>query len=732
MKRFLCLLLTFCMLLPCLAGCSVELPDFINEFLSTIPEQKDNTPTGGFWDGLFGTEPAEDLCIADQPKEVTDPLLLSQDAQTALAEAVILSPGSPFAFARGERYDLGGLAPVYVEQILLIPALAVARLLGAECTENDDGICIALDGIRLTLIPGSDSILLGDGYNATLPMPIIPESGDLLVEMSTFCQALGQEQVMRDGLLLIGKHVLVTTADDSNGMTLVRSALQSEFTCTDPGITALGAVHTGDGYFARAERSECLVLTADMIPYTAENGETIAVAGGLYVEDLMIEPSSLRDDYYSCSMTVYNVGYTYGSIESFDQHDTLIEFQRIQPFEGQKASVTKAITDLAVLGADIYQAIDNRSWAELDYRSSLNSSKTTVRLEVPKDGYIFVTCNPLHSERVAVYNATHTFMTLISSAQDLMKSSGSNSAMELLTDYLAEQVLSNANAAMEVAMEFTKLLTDTASTPTNPADYAKKLGQGVLTMFQRCEFDIGGALKGAATDLGSDAIDNSVEAYMTKLLPALQVAFSAWNISFTSSNLICLFMDLAYCTKTRSVIIEIGDWRTAYADFLRQRGNQGYERYWIGYINGDGIPELMVLSYGAHFGPYTELYTYQKRQLVPIIREDGSNKLYVDFGDYNYMEFSSMLLVYGMSNGIVNTTYYSITDNTIHILHRFSNDIATNQNHYYYNGEQVPKFYHDIRLADLQSEYQDRTISVTGSSDGWSYDEAGIWEGLKR
>lgn len=712
MIKTIALLLVLVLLVPCLSACHIQFPQFSQ---TTAPTEED-----------------ENSCIADQPKTVSDPLHISDILQAVLDNSVIFSPGSPWACAMGVKSALEGPLPTYVEDILMLPALALARFLGAECTQNGSDHRISLGGVTVALTPGSSQLYIGD-TTVALPIEVTPEKGDLLVSAQELCSALGQSVAIRNDLIFVGPNVSAVETDESNGMELIGSALSSELSYQDTEIAALGAVSTGDGYFARADRSACLVLTADMIPYTAANGETIAIAGSLYVEDLMVEPSASRDDYYSCSMTVYNVGYTYGSVEAFDKDDNLIEFEKVKPFEGQKASVTKALTDMVVLGTDIYQAIDQGSWAELDYRSSLNSSKVSIRLEVPKDGYIFVTCNPMHSERVAVYNAVHTFLTLASFAQDLVKSDNSATIREQITDQLCEKIFGNANTVAELSMEFAALFSNISVTPTNPSGYAKEVGQKLLERFQRCDFDIKGALQDTVKEFGTDQADKAAEKYLTKLLPATQVAFTAWDISYTSANVVCLFMDLAYCTKTRSVIIEIGDWRAAYAQLLRERGNKGGERFVLGYVNGDGIPDLMVTYAFSHFGSYAEFYTYQQRQVHPIKDEHGNQQLGVAYGTFFYAEFHSVLMRGNLHMGISSTNYMHIIDNVITSTEVFYDTAQSGMgSEYYYNDEQVSKVYYNWKLNSFVKEYEPYMKRVEGGSDGWSISEENIQEVLKR
>ena len=722
MKKILALLLVVAMLLPMLCGCSIRLPF----------ELPFDLPFDG--PGMAATTaPTEgNICLAELPKTPADPLQLSGEAQNALAHALILMANSAIVCMNGEIVMLDSALPTYVEDILLLPALALAQYLGAQISREENTVTLGLDGRVVTLTAGSKT-LPASGKELPLPIEVTPEKNDLLVSAAELCDALGQALVIKEDLIFVSPQAAVLEKEDSNGMALISSALHSELSCRDAEIAALGAVATGDGYFARADRSACLTLTADMVPYTAANGETIAVAGSLFVEDLLVEPSPIGDNYYRCSMTVYNTGYTFGSVEAFDKDDSLIEFERIKPFEGQKASVTKALTDLVVLGTDIYQAIDNGSWAELDYRSSLNASKTTVTLDIPADGYIFVTCNPMHSERVAVYNAVHTFTTLATAAQDLFKSKGNADAQAKLTDYIADQILKDPNMVSEIAMEFGKILSDVPTTPVNPADYAKKLSEKMLDMFQRCDFKFTDALKDAAKDAGTGAIDKSAEKYITKLLPVTQAAFTAWNISYTSSNLVCLFMDLAYCVKTRSVIIEIGDWRAAYAQLLRERGNKGGERFVLGYVNGDGIPDLMVTYAFAHYGSYVEFYTYQKRQVQKITDEHGNQQLGVAYGTFHYAQFHSVLMRGNLHMGITSTNYMHIIDNVITSTEVFYDTELTGEKaEYHYNGESVAKIYYNWKLNSFRKEYEEDMICVNGGSDGWSISEENIKEVLKR
>jgi len=738
MRRVLAFLLVVSLLVS-LAGCSNLLPDGLSEKLEGLFGNEDPTgQTKPWWDDddpwQEGPSGDSGLCIADQPKPAPDPLDIPADLVSVLDRALILRPDCCFAFLQGKRTALAGPTPIQMEGILMVPALFTLESLGGKVTKalSEAGSCTILWGdTELVLEKGSQTAIC-NGKSKNLSTAVVSQEGDLLVAIADLQALLGLTYICRDDLIFIGPDVAQIAQATGDSAALIFSALDAELQNDFEVAASLGAIDQSAGYLDRSLRAESLVLTADMIPYTSKNGETVAVAGSLYVEDLKVEGSGTSDDYYTCTMTVYNTGYTYGSIEAYDKDDNLIEFERIKPFDGQKASVSKAFTDVIVLGEDIVQAIGDKSLAHLDYRSSLNASSSQIRLEVPADGYIFITCNPNHSQQVSIYNAIHAFVTVTSLAQDLI-SSDDGGMKQVLTDSLVQQVLEDATLVGELATEFANLFAGMDATPWKPADFAQEMSQKLLTMFSRCDFDIGKAMVTCAGKLSQSAADKAAEAYLTKLIPAMEVAFTSWKFSASSSNLICLFMDLQYCTNTRSVIIEVGDWRTAYAKLLRQRPASGDQRFMLGYINGDGIPDLMVFTCSmSHYGNSVEIFTYQNRQVKPILDHNGSSVLGIAYGVFFYAELQSVMKRGNMNMGISSVNYMHIQDNRIQHTDVLYDNTATGQApEFYYNDEQVGKVYYYWKLNSLESKYEDTMQRVEGY-DGHPVNDESIKAVLKR
>ena len=738
MRRVLAFILVLSLLCSCLVGCGAILPEDLSEKLEDLFGEKDPTEqTKPWWENSdpWQTEPSSsDLCVADQPKQAQDPLNLPQALVEALDACVVLRLECDFGFVQGRRTALTGPAPILMEQFLMVPALFTLESLGAKVTEKfSDGDTCALLFQGKTLVLKKDSQTLQ--YNQkeyNLSTATVGQDQDVLIAAEDLCGILSLQYTSRDELIFLGSQVAPIDQAEGNGAELVFSALNTELDNGFNQAATVGALPLNAAYADRALRSESLVLTADMIPFTSKNGETVAVAGSLYVEDLKVEGSDTSADSYICTMTVYNTGYTYGSIEAYDKDDNLIEYECIKPFDGQKSSVSKALTDVIVLGEDIAQAISDKSLAHLDYRSSLNASITKIRLEVPADGYIFVTCNPNHSSRVGVYNAIHTFVTLTSFAQDLV-SSKDNTVKQALTDSLSQQILENAPLAAELSMEFANLFSGMDTTPWKPADFAEEMCDKLLTMFSRWDYDIAGAVTTAAGKLSQSATDKATELYLSKLIPAMEVAFTSWKVSTSSANLICLFMDLQYCTGTRSVIIEIGDWRTAYANLLRQRPLSGDQRFYLGYINGDGIPELLIFTCSmSHYGNYVEIFTYQNRRVNPILDNNGSSELGIAYGVLFYAELCSVMMRGNMHMGYSSTNYMYIEDNRIqHTDILYDNTATANAEEFSYNGESVSKIYYYWKLNALEAKYDTYMKRVEGY-DGYPINAENIKKILKR
>ena len=190
MKKILALLLVVAMLLPMLCGCNIRLPF----------ELPFDLPFDG--PGMAATTaPTEgNVCLAELPKTPADPLQLSGEAQNALAHALILMANSAIVCMNGEIVMLDGALPTYVEDILLLPALALAQYLGAQISREENTVTLGLDGRVVTLTAGSKT-LPASGKELPLPIEVTPEKNDLLVSAAELCDALGQELVIKEDLI---------------------------------------------------------------------------------------------------------------------------------------------------------------------------------------------------------------------------------------------------------------------------------------------------------------------------------------------------------------------------------------------------------------------------------------------------------------------------------------------------------------------------------------------------
>lgn len=664
---------------------------------------------------------------------------ITQAFENAMDTSLILLADSNLCFVAGERAEINGVAPCYIGQHLFLPVIFVAESLGAEFATDGNVITVTYGDITVEVPLTGDSLTV-NGEEVELELGTVTLEYGTLVPAEDYCAALEKELLVDDGLILIGDGLsdAVDTVPEE-GVNMAFSAIRADLNPVAAAISNSGAYTSDATYQDRCQFGETITIDVDIVPCQSEYGDLVGRAGSLYVEDLVVTPSDTLPGGHKVTMTVYNCqGYTYGSVEVYDKNDQLVEFERVVPFQGAKDSVVSLITDAAIIAKDVYQAVTDPNLEYQDYRSEALSSKNEITVNVPEGGYIFITMNPFYSDYVALYNAVHTYVQLLSASKTVVEALtdadlDSAAFQQQLVDYLVEKILPNPVAVAEIVAEFQEFVVDTEDSykPWEFGSVVKSKADGLMTIFENADFDINKAVQDLAKDILSDAVDKGLETFITAVVPVTEIAFDSWKYSTEASNLVCLFMDLNYCTGTGSLIIEVCDWRTAYANVLRNapEDTDSFAVYYhLGYLNDDCVPEMFVIHNGSHYGSYVEIYSYQNRQVESIVDGYGEKDIAVAYGIMYYFPFENTVLTGNLQMGYSSTTYREVVYNQLCTVHLFCDDYQAGGNEATYNDQPVTQRVYEQMIDDVAGEYGEE---IQASND-FEVSEAGIKAGLNR
>ena len=131
---------------------------------------------------------------------------------------------------------------------------------------------------------------------------------------------------------------------------------------------------------------------------------------GLHFENFKCTENS--NGLHSISFDVYNTNYSYGAIEVYDSNGNFIEAKPFSPYSlGSGVGM--------VVDSFKYVLQDFTDWSEEWYRKEKNAKHTSVRINVPKDGYFILSSDSKISDSVKLYNAMDIFVKSVFFASSL-------------------------------------------------------------------------------------------------------------------------------------------------------------------------------------------------------------------------------------------------------------------------------------------------------------------------
>ena len=603
-----------------------------------------------------GKEPAPEAAETVPPEDTAKAFALPEELAAALSRAVILLTDSENGHAGGVKAALADAAPRLLGGELYIPAAFVARGLGGTASQEEGKLTVAWGGNTLEIRSDTEQILLNGTEQSFASGAAFTEEG-VLVPAEEYCEMLGAELSCREDLVFIGQGLEAGFHNaDSQTLSLVCSAMKTNLAGSLPKLE-------GATFAERAKHAFVLNLDPENCPFATAQDTLVAVTGSLYVDNLSVEYLEEKDS-FQVKMTVYNyLGYCYGSVEVYDRNDRLVELERVKPYEGMKASAIGAVADMAKVCFDTAEALAYWDAQYLTYRTDLNSSVNEITVEVPRDGYIFITCNPAYSEYVAlsdmVYALVHTTISL-SELSEVVFGEKVNGAetVDRLVEFIVEQLQKDPGLLMEMKTEFARIFGNREYDFLNLGNAAGEVAKAVLESFDRMEIPIWDILSEALEFLIADPLSEDGEQLLldtflkkvSELAPVANKALDAWKISTTAGNMVSCFMDLSSVTGCGALILEISDWREAYARELEPMIGSG-DRYTLAYLNGDNTPELLVLHAEGRIGSYARIYSYMCRQVVPIPTEYGYD-MQMGYGEMMYLPYQGTLIQGNSYNGV--------------------------------------------------------------------------------
>lgn len=733
-KRVTSVLLALTMGASILTGCSVPWPDL--SFLG----QKLNPDTGDGNAAPGEQKASEDFTVSG----TVDIIETTKEFEAGMDQALIMLAHSDNCYTSGTLTRIEDVAPEYLSDILFVPAGFVARCFGGSAArDGENGFLINVGETDIRIPDNSDYILV-NGEEVLLPFESDAYVKDALVPAEVYCQALGKELFCSGNLILIGDDLAaVAEGAGSEDETLIFSAIETNLASAGNVGGMKSTLDNGATYEERASVSVNFPIGVEQIPYEFEKDKIAAVAGSLYVENLNVKPSAVRDGVYDCSMTVYNyLGYVYGSVEVYDKNDVLVDTKRIQPYGGQKDSIVSAVTDVGVLAGNMCQSVVNWDLDYLNHRTSLNSSINNIQVEVPEGGYIFLTCNPQHSGYVMLYDMVHTIVECFMSLKDVADvvedawkgGSVDIDFKDMMKDALMDVLLEDPGTAASLAAEFEDYLGSLSggALPWKHKAYVEEQSEKLLEIFNRLDIDIGSLMAKACSSMASKTLDAAAEKFVRSVLPVTGWAFDIRTFINSAANLFCLYQDLDSICESRSILIEICDWRESYAEILKEEDRES--RFALGYINRDGVPELIILNGFSHFGSYAKIYSWRNRKIEQFTDYKGDTEISIPYAVLQYIQLQSMLVRGDMHMGISSLYYQQLRNGAFQTVCSFvdsENAGETTDLFYTWNGRDVSRKRYMKEIEKLDNEYKESIVRIDGYSVSYEISDANI-EALRK
>lgn len=181
----------------------------------------------------------------------------------------------------------------------------------------------------------------------------------------------------------------------------------------NPGTTTVTFSDTKHGYAVAVPitvfENTYPAYTLNNIPEISALGLTANFANfnGLYIDSCEYQ---LKDDQSArVSFDAYNTNFTYGLVEVYQENGQLYNVALIDKMAKNNTSLKEVYWDGGVC---FVRALADGSIS--NYRGGFVSKHTHVEVDIPKNGYIKISCDPVESDIVALVNYSHLLVSALS------------------------------------------------------------------------------------------------------------------------------------------------------------------------------------------------------------------------------------------------------------------------------------------------------------------------------
>ena len=733
MKRLTAFILVLIMTFACFAGCSDK--DAQNDAGGSASENGNENGNNGSGNthSFFGKE-----------------LKLTEEFEKMADKALIFRSESSKYIDGGKILKTVGQKPVTAGGILYIPANILCRHFKAEplYDKNSENLTFEYKSKKISLYDNSVSFSVGS-ENRKFTRGTAGTGTEMLVPAKEFCEAINEGcYIYNENTAIIeGNAERSINSLEKEDSDIILSALENSVGDESEVGSELKYHADKMTYDEHAKYANCVTFHPDEIPCKTPDDKICAGTGSLYIENLVIKPSSKQKNASDVSMTVYNyLGYTYGIAEVYDKDDNLKDIHKIYPFEGQKASFVKAATDFYYLFDGTLKSIQNQSIDYLSIKTELNSTITDISVTVPEGGYIVITTNPNLSKELSFYDGVHYIMTFISTCTDTFRQlnkklglDSSTSVIPQIEEGIVHQIKSNSKFANDflACMDQFFMNKDGTAFTGNSKNYVKARCEGFRNIFEALGDTMTSLLETAIKEKAKDLADSGVRDFLNMSLPEITSALKAWDISAASSNLFCLLTDIENCVNTGSLLIDIYDWKELYAKVLYEElaKKENYSRYsfMLDSFDGDRVPDLFVVKAQAHSGNWAKIYCYNKRKINRVqaygadrndrpLRESDFEFVF-PYGVFSYVPVVSTVDGGDMHQGMKTMTVSKMDGN--YVMQKIMN-FTEYQGKYTYCKKNVAKWYYDLKLKTVREGILKNVKRYDGNSKGFILTEANI------
>ena len=150
-----------------------------------------------------------------------------------------------------------------------------------------------------------------------------------------------------------------------------------------------------------------------------------------------------------------------------------------------------------------------------------------------------------------------------------------------------------------------------------------------------------------------------------------------------------------------------GEWKDAYAKFLKELSNEnhcnqfgGKPQFELAYINDDNIPELVITYGGSHLDE-AYLYTFLNDEVKPIKSSNSDSNGYGVYGTFIYKERDSLIYIGGYSsNSIWHVDENMIATQKYLLSMDESNVFSTGKVSYFDNGVEITEAQYNAKYKE--------------------------------